>query len=132
MNVIGLFPIFFIKVLILVIVKLLIWELQLTTAIACVVAYCYHYFLIIVSFPSHAVIVPAQLLLSAKRKKQSHYRSVISDIFDGSILSLVQCLTCDRVRQASTTAESMTVMYLPHNTRGSNIIIFCSGMWPQL
>lgn len=48
-----------------------------------------------------AVTVPAQLLLSAKKKKQSHYRSVISDIFDGSILSLVQCLTCDRVRCTS-------------------------------
>uniref|UniRef100_A0AAZ3R9N7 Ubiquitin carboxyl-terminal hydrolase n=1 Tax=Oncorhynchus tshawytscha TaxID=74940 RepID=A0AAZ3R9N7_ONCTS len=38
-----------------------------------------------------------QLFLGAKKQKQSHYRSVISDIFDGSILSLVQCLTCDRV-----------------------------------
>lgn len=37
-------------------------------------------------------------MLSSKKKKQSHFRSVISDIFDGSILSLVQCLTCDRVR----------------------------------
>lgn len=43
------------------------------------------------------VCLSAQLLLSARKKKQSHYRSVISDIFDGSILSLVQCLTCDRV-----------------------------------
>uniref|UniRef100_A0A674DK40 Ubiquitin carboxyl-terminal hydrolase 20 n=1 Tax=Salmo trutta TaxID=8032 RepID=A0A674DK40_SALTR len=39
----------------------------------------------------------AQLFLGAKKQKQSRYRSVISDIFDGSILSLVQCLTCDRV-----------------------------------
>lgn len=70
------------------------------------------------------MIVTAQLLLSAKRKKQSQYRSVISDIFDGSILSLVQCLTCDRVRRASTIAGSMIVVYFPHNTRGSNEIIF--------
>uniref|UniRef100_A0A672M1K6 Ubiquitin carboxyl-terminal hydrolase n=1 Tax=Sinocyclocheilus grahami TaxID=75366 RepID=A0A672M1K6_SINGR len=41
----------------------------------------------------------AQMLLSTKKKKQSRFRSVISDIFDGSILSLVQCLTCDRVRK---------------------------------
>lgn len=34
---------------------------------------------------------------SGKKKKELRYRSVISDIFDGSILSLVQCLTCDRV-----------------------------------
>ncbi|XP_075869946.1 ubiquitin carboxyl-terminal hydrolase 20 isoform X2 [Nelusetta ayraudi] len=52
----------------------------------------------------------AQLLLSAKRKKQSHFRSVISDIFDGSILSLVQCLTCDRV---STTVETFQDLSLP-------------------
>lgn len=35
---------------------------------------------------------------SPKRKKQhKKYRSVISDIFDGTIISSVQCLTCDRV-----------------------------------
>uniref|UniRef100_A0A3P9B391 Ubiquitin carboxyl-terminal hydrolase n=1 Tax=Maylandia zebra TaxID=106582 RepID=A0A3P9B391_9CICH len=44
------------------------------------------------------------------KKKQSHYRSVISDIFDGSILSLVQCLTCDRV---STTVETFQDLSLP-------------------
>lgn len=33
----------------------------------------------------------------SRRRKEQSYRSVISDIFDGSILSLVQCLTCDRV-----------------------------------
>uniref|UniRef100_A0A665TBN1 Ubiquitin carboxyl-terminal hydrolase n=1 Tax=Echeneis naucrates TaxID=173247 RepID=A0A665TBN1_ECHNA len=52
----------------------------------------------------------AQLLLSARKKKQSHYRSVISDIFDGSILSLVQCLTCDRV---SNTVETFQDLSLP-------------------
>ncbi|XP_028318407.1 LOW QUALITY PROTEIN: ubiquitin carboxyl-terminal hydrolase 20 [Gouania willdenowi] len=52
----------------------------------------------------------AQLLLSTRKKKQYHYRSVISDIFDGSILSLVQCLTCDRV---STTVETFQDLSLP-------------------
>ncbi|XP_077592966.1 ubiquitin carboxyl-terminal hydrolase 20 [Stigmatopora nigra] len=52
----------------------------------------------------------AQLLLASKKKKQSHYRSVISDIFDGSVLSLVQCLTCDRV---STTVETFQDLSLP-------------------
>jgi len=33
-----------------------------------------------------------------RRRKEQRHRSVISDIFDGSILSLVQCLTCDRGR----------------------------------
>ncbi|XP_061554139.1 ubiquitin carboxyl-terminal hydrolase 20 isoform X2 [Phycodurus eques] len=60
----------------------------------------------------------AQLLLSSRKKKQSHYRSVISDIFDGSILSLVQCLTCDRhnsvtVPQVSTTVETFQDLSLP-------------------
>lgn len=41
---------------------------------------------------------PAQVLsVGSRRRKEQRYRSVISDIFDGSILSLVQCLTCDRV-----------------------------------
>lgn len=41
---------------------------------------------------------PAQVLSAgSRRRKEQRYRSVISDIFDGSILSLVQCLTCDRV-----------------------------------
>ncbi|XP_019727716.1 ubiquitin carboxyl-terminal hydrolase 20 isoform X2 [Hippocampus comes] len=52
----------------------------------------------------------AQPLLTSRKKKQSHYRSVISDIFDGSILSLVQCLTCDRV---STTVETFQDLSLP-------------------
>uniref|UniRef100_A0A8C1YEU6 Ubiquitin carboxyl-terminal hydrolase n=1 Tax=Cyprinus carpio TaxID=7962 RepID=A0A8C1YEU6_CYPCA len=47
---------------------------------------------------------------STKKKKQSRFRSVISDIFDGSILSLVQCLTCDRV---STTVETFQDLSLP-------------------
>uniref|UniRef100_A0AAY5KUL0 Ubiquitin carboxyl-terminal hydrolase n=1 Tax=Esox lucius TaxID=8010 RepID=A0AAY5KUL0_ESOLU len=47
--------------------------------------------------PQSPLLSHAQLLLGARKKKQSRYRSVISDIFDGSILSLVQCLTCDRV-----------------------------------
>ncbi|XP_048469770.1 ubiquitin carboxyl-terminal hydrolase 20 isoform X4 [Rhincodon typus] len=53
---------------------------------------------------------PAQLLLSTKKKKQAKYRSVISDIFDGSILSLVQCLTCDRI---SSTVETFQDLSLP-------------------
>ncbi|XP_055791666.1 ubiquitin carboxyl-terminal hydrolase 20-like isoform X3 [Salvelinus fontinalis] len=52
----------------------------------------------------------AQLFLGARKQKQSRYRSVISDIFDGSILSLVQCLTCDRV---STTVETFQDLSLP-------------------
>ncbi|KAI7813347.1 ubiquitin carboxyl-terminal hydrolase 20 [Triplophysa rosa] len=55
-------------------------------------------------------LIKAQMLLGTKKKKQSRFRSVISDIFDGSILSLVQCLTCDRV---STTVETFQDLSLP-------------------
>uniref|UniRef100_A0A8B9KA56 Ubiquitin carboxyl-terminal hydrolase n=1 Tax=Astyanax mexicanus TaxID=7994 RepID=A0A8B9KA56_ASTMX len=63
-------------------------------------------------FPQHSFFdcLTAQMLLGAKKKKQSRFRSVISDIFDGSILSLVQCLTCDRV---STTVETFQDLSLP-------------------
>ncbi|XP_068958351.1 ubiquitin carboxyl-terminal hydrolase 33 [Petaurus breviceps papuanus] len=48
---------------------------------------------------------------SPKRKKQQkRYRSVISDIFDGTIVSSVQCLTCDRV---SVTLETFQDLSLP-------------------
>uniref|UniRef100_A0A674ENK3 Ubiquitin carboxyl-terminal hydrolase n=1 Tax=Salmo trutta TaxID=8032 RepID=A0A674ENK3_SALTR len=59
---------------------------------------------------THTHTLSPQLILGAKKKKQSLYRSVISDIFDGSILSLVQCLTCDRV---STTVETFQDLSLP-------------------
>lgn len=52
----------------------------------------------------------AQVIIGPRKKKQSRFRSVISDIFDGSILSLVQCLTCDRV---STTVETFQDLSLP-------------------
>ncbi|PNJ45417.1 USP20 isoform 6 [Pongo abelii] len=53
----------------------------------------------------------AQVLSAgSRRRKEQRYRSVISDIFDGSILSLVQCLTCDRV---STTVETFQDLSLP-------------------
>ncbi|XP_070532526.1 ubiquitin carboxyl-terminal hydrolase 20-like [Ptychodera flava] len=46
-----------------------------------------------------------------KKKKQSvQYRSIISDVFDGKILSSVQCLTCDTV---SSTKETFQDLSLP-------------------
>ncbi|XP_048457508.1 ubiquitin carboxyl-terminal hydrolase 33 [Rhincodon typus] len=45
-----------------------------------------------------------------KKRKQMKYRSVISDVFDGTIVSSVQCLTCDRV---STTLETFQDLSLP-------------------
>uniref|UniRef100_A0A8C5ZHI4 Ubiquitin carboxyl-terminal hydrolase n=1 Tax=Marmota marmota marmota TaxID=9994 RepID=A0A8C5ZHI4_MARMA len=46
--------------------------------------------------PSYMLKKAQALSTGSRRRKEQHYRSVISDIFDGSILSLVQCLTCDR------------------------------------
>ncbi|MBN3298629.1 UBP33 hydrolase, partial [Amia calva] len=45
-----------------------------------------------------------------KNKTQKKYRSVISDVFDGKIVSSVQCLTCDRV---SVTLETFQDISLP-------------------
>ncbi|KAG8437195.1 hypothetical protein GDO86_008041 [Hymenochirus boettgeri] len=45
-----------------------------------------------------------------KKRKQKKYRSVISDVFDGTIVSSVQCLTCDRV---SVTLETFQDLSLP-------------------
>ncbi|XP_028825090.1 ubiquitin carboxyl-terminal hydrolase 33-like isoform X2 [Denticeps clupeoides] len=45
-----------------------------------------------------------------KSKRQKKYRSVISDVFDGTIVSSVQCLTCDRV---SVTLENFQDLSLP-------------------
>ncbi|XP_055258096.1 ubiquitin carboxyl-terminal hydrolase 33 isoform X1 [Moschus berezovskii] len=58
--------------------------------------------------PTHKKV---QSTLSPKKKKQhKKYRSVISDIFDGTIISSVQCLTCDRV---SVTLETFQDLSLP-------------------
>lgn len=61
---------------------------------------------------------PAQVQASGKKKKELRYRSVISDIFDGSILSLVQCLTCDRV----------SVLGLPATSTGFVLVDLFLGM----
>ncbi|KAG7259885.1 hypothetical protein CRUP_038010 [Coryphaenoides rupestris] len=45
-----------------------------------------------------------------KNKRQKKYRSVVTDIFDGTIVSAVQCLTCDRV---SVTLENFQDISLP-------------------
>ncbi|XP_062383411.1 ubiquitin carboxyl-terminal hydrolase 33 isoform X2 [Sardina pilchardus] len=50
------------------------------------------------------------LFAPPKSKRQRKYRSVISDVFDGTIVSSVQCLTCDRV---SVTLENFQDISLP-------------------
>ncbi|EPQ06420.1 Ubiquitin carboxyl-terminal hydrolase 20 [Myotis brandtii] len=60
--------------------------------------------------PAYVLKKAQGLSMGSRRRKEQRYRSVISDIFDGSILSLVQCLTCDRV---STTVETFQDLSLP-------------------
>uniref|UniRef100_A0A8C6LSU4 Ubiquitin carboxyl-terminal hydrolase n=1 Tax=Nothobranchius furzeri TaxID=105023 RepID=A0A8C6LSU4_NOTFU len=49
-------------------------------------------------------------LVGQENKHQKRYRSIISDVFDGTIVSSVQCLTCDRV---SVTLENFQDISLP-------------------
>ena len=51
--------------------------------------------------------VPVDVVIKRKPKT---YRSVITDVFDGKLISSVQCLTCDRV---STTTETFQDLSLP-------------------
>merc|ERR1719232_1490979 len=47
---------------------------------------------------------------SILKRKPKNYRSVITDVFDGKLVSSVQCLTCDRV---SSTTETFQDLSLP-------------------
>ncbi|KAG5880268.1 hypothetical protein JTB14_003417 [Gonioctena quinquepunctata] len=53
-------------------------------------------------------------------KKQTKYRSIISDIFDGKLLSSVQCLTCDRV---SSRVETFQDLSLPIPSRDHLVVL---------
>lgn len=55
-------------------------------------------------------MIPQATAAGGKKKKQTSYRSVISDVFDGRILSSVQCLTCERI---SSTKETFQDLSLP-------------------
>lgn len=53
-------------------------------------------------------------------KKQIKYRSIISDIFDGKLLSSVQCLTCNRV---SSKVETFQDLSLPIPSRDHLVLL---------
>lgn len=57
------------------------------------------------------------------QKLTNKYKSIISDIFDGKLLSSVQCLTCDRVRLAPThqTNNALYIFFLIDFNTGGNI-----------
>ncbi|CAF91634.1 unnamed protein product, partial [Tetraodon nigroviridis] len=58
--------------------------------------------------PVHKKVVAT--FSSPKNKHHKKYRSIVSDVFDGTIVSSVQCLTCDRV---SVTLENFQDISLP-------------------
>lgn len=62
---------------------------------------------------------PAAILATAK-SKQTKYKSIISDIFDGKLLSTVQCLTCNRV---SSRVETFQDLSLPIPSRDHLAVI---------
>lgn len=53
-------------------------------------------------------------------KRQIKFRSIISDIFDGKLLSSVQCLTCDRV---SSRVETFQDLSLPIPSRDHLVLL---------
>uniref|UniRef100_A0A8C6TSC5 Ubiquitin carboxyl-terminal hydrolase n=1 Tax=Neogobius melanostomus TaxID=47308 RepID=A0A8C6TSC5_9GOBI len=67
---------------------------------------------LLLNLPSHVSLRSAAMATFSppKNKRQKKYRSVISDVFDGTIVSSVQCLTCDRV---SVTLENFQDISLP-------------------
>lgn len=58
-------------------------------------------------------------------KKPVNYRSIISDVFDGKLLSSVQCLTCDRI---STRVETFQDLSLPIPNRDHLAVLHGTGL----
>ncbi|XP_015122298.1 ubiquitin carboxyl-terminal hydrolase 20 [Diachasma alloeum] len=63
-----------------------------------------------------------------RAKKQMKTRSIISDIFDGKLLSSVQCLMCDRV---STRVETFQDLSLPIPSRDHIDMLHQGSLTPQ-
>lgn len=63
-----------------------------------------------------------------RNKKQMKTRSIISDIFDGKLLSSVQCLTCDRI---STRVETFQDLSLPIPSRDHIDMLHQGSLTPQ-
>lgn len=54
-------------------------------------------------------IMPRLSAFNLHKRKQKTYRSIISDIFDGKLVSSVQCLTCDRVSMTTETFQDLSL-----------------------
>ena len=66
------------------------------------------------SNPTHLTRNPSLNVIEEPKNKPKRYRSIISDIFDGHLVSTVQCLTCDLI---STTNETFQDLSLPIATQ---------------
>ena len=64
------------------------------------------------------------------KRKPKTYRSVITDVFDGKLISSVQCLTCDRVSTTTEVSvdcrsyEAVWILYKYYLQKIKQIIIF--------
>ncbi|KAK5648711.1 hypothetical protein RI129_003603 [Pyrocoelia pectoralis] len=63
---------------------------------------------------------PTNSTSSSSTKPQYKYRSIISDIFDGKLLSSVQCLTCSRI---SSRVETFQDLSLPIPSRDHLLVL---------
>ncbi|GLH04067.1 Ubiquitin carboxyl-terminal hydrolase Usp2 [Gryllus bimaculatus] len=63
-----------------------------------------------------------------RKKQPMKYRSIISDVFDGKVLSSVQCLTCDRI---STRVETFQDLSLPIPSRDHIHMLHQGSLTPQ-
>ncbi|XP_021935533.1 ubiquitin carboxyl-terminal hydrolase 20 isoform X3 [Zootermopsis nevadensis] len=79
---------------------------------------------------SSPVSVPGspQRAMSRGKKTPVKHRSIISDVFDGKLLSSVQCLTCDRI---STRVETFQDLSLPIPSRDHIHMLHQGTLTPQ-
>lgn len=79
---------------------------------------------------SNPVSVPGspQRGMSRGKKAPVKHRSIISDVFDGKLLSSVQCLTCDRI---STRVETFQDLSLPIPSRDHIHMLHQGTLTPQ-
>ena len=54
--------------------------------------------------------------MNEQKRAPKRYRSVISDIFDGKLVSTVQCLTCERVSTTTETFQDLSLPIATHET----------------
>lgn len=71
----------------------------------------------------------------SRLRKQITYRSIISDVFNGTLLSSVQCLTCNRVSSRVETFQDLSLpipsrdtMYILHQNNVSSGPMKCSHL----